>query len=106
MAADAIGAQFASMRFLVAGSARAAKAQEGSVKIFQFDFAAGVGCNFFFAVAVLAVLRAMLAFQSKACRLEMVETLAFQTREYEFLPGMFPMTARAIRLAGGAFVRA
>ena len=100
VAARALGAELAAMWVLVAGGAFAAQAEERTVQIFQLDLGARGRIHPLRAVAVLALLPAMLAFQRESGLGEVVEGVAVQTHQREGLAIMFHMTTRTIRLTG------
>ena len=104
--AKAVGSELLLMRLLVARSALASQAQEGTVEILQLYLGASSSCDLCRGMAALASLLAMLAFQSEAGLGTMIETVPVQGDEREFWAAMFHMAARAVRLAGGAFVSA
>ena len=102
--AQAVGAELILMRLPVARHTLASETKEGPVEIFQLDFRTGCGCNPGCGMATLALLPAMLPFQSEACLGPMIEVFPVQSDEGEFRAAMFNVAARTILLADGTIV--
>lgn len=104
VAMSTIRAELASMHVLMARGTLPPQAEIGPVEILRFDFGAGTGRDVFDSMAFLAGLFAMFSFQGVARFGQMVEVVLIQTPEFESLPVMFRMAARAIRLASRCLV--
>jgi len=103
---QAVCAEFILMGFLVAKSAFAPQTQERTIEVFHFDLGAGGDRDSDGIMAFLALLFAMLSFQSESRFGAVIETPAIQFDQLGFQSLVFFMTTRAIRLAQGALVRA
>src|SRR5271165_4627310 len=99
MTAAAVCSLLAVMSVFVAVRTFAPKQEKSAVRILHFDLRADARGNVLFRVALFARERPVLAFQSKPGLRRVVEAFAFQLYQREFLPVMFHMTARAVRLA-------
>jgi hypothetical protein len=105
VAFEAIVIQLSLMLILMARKAFTAKSQERPVYILDFDLHAGRGGDVLCGVTLLASEVMVFALQDEAGLGGMVEGLAIQARNLEFLAVMLHMTTATIRLAGRRLVR-